>query len=44
MDDLGFILSTYLIAFGSSAGLAWWVIRRGRILGAQVPDEEKPWI
>ena len=44
MDDLGFILATDVIAFGSAAGLAWWVIRRGRVLGAQVADEDKPWI
>jgi hypothetical protein len=44
MEDLGFILSVYVIAFGSAAAMAWWVVRRGRALGAQVPDEEKPWI
>ena len=30
MEDLGFILTTYVVAFGSAAGLAWWVVRRGR--------------
>jgi hypothetical protein len=44
MEDLGFILTSYLTAFGAAAAMAWWVVRRGRQLGAQVPDEEKPWI
>lgn len=44
MDDIGFILASYVAALGSSAALAWWVLRKGRQLGAQVPDEEKPWI
>ena len=44
MDDIGFILATYLAAFGSTAALAWWVVRRGRSLAAQVPEEEQPWI
>ena len=44
MDDLGFILAAYISAFGASAALAWWVVRRGRVLGAQVADEDKPWI
>jgi hypothetical protein len=44
MDDLGFILLSYLAAFGSTAALAWWVVRRGRSLGRDVPDDEKTWV
>jgi hypothetical protein len=43
MDDLGFILLSYISAFGATAALAWWVLRRGRALGRQVPDEDKSW-
>ena len=43
MDDLGFILASYIAAFGSTLGLAVWVLRTGRSLAAQVPDEDKPW-
>ena len=44
MDDIGFILTTYLVTFGSVALLAWRVISRGRTLARQLPDEDKPWI
>jgi hypothetical protein len=43
MDDIGFILLSYLAAFGGSAALAWQVLRRGKALGRQLPDEDKPW-
>ena len=44
MDDVGFILATYLAAFGAAAAMAWRVLRRGRRLAEQLPDEDKPWI
>ncbi len=43
MDDLGFILAAYITAFGAAAALAGWVLRRGRTLARQLPDEDKPW-
>lgn len=43
MDDLGFILATYISAFGAAAALAWRVLRRGRTLSAQLPEDDKPW-
>jgi hypothetical protein len=43
MKDLGFILLSYACALGSTAALAWWVLRRGRTLARQVPDEDKSW-
>lgn len=44
MDDIGFILATYLIAFGASAALAWHTLRRGKALAEQLPPEDTPWI
>jgi len=44
MEHAGFIFARYIAAFGGSAGLVWYVIRRGRTLGRQLPDEDKPWI
>ncbi|CAB4860212.1 unannotated protein [freshwater metagenome] len=44
MEDLGFILATYLITFGSVATMAAFIVRRGRRLAAQLPAEDKPWI
>ena len=44
MEDIGFILATYLAAFGAAAVMAWRVLRRGRRLADQLPDEDKPWI
>ena len=43
MEDLGFILATYLVTFGAAGVMALWVQRRGRALAAQLPDEDKPW-
>jgi hypothetical protein len=43
MDHLGFILATYLVAFGASAALAWRTLRRGHELAQRLPDEDKPW-
>ena len=43
MDDIGFILTTYVVAFGAAALMAWRVVRRGRSLAQQLPDEDKPW-
>ncbi|MCU1359591.1 MAG: hypothetical protein JWN99_880 [Ilumatobacteraceae bacterium] len=43
MDHPGFILTTYIVAFGASIGLAWRTLRRGRQLAEQLPDEDKPW-
>ena len=43
MDDVGFILLAYVATFGSTAALAWWVLRRGRVVGAQLPDDAMPW-
>jgi hypothetical protein len=44
MEDIGFILATYVAALVGSLGLAWYYMRRGRRLSAQLPPEDKPWI
>jgi heme exporter protein CcmD len=44
MEDAGFILGSYLLTFGVVAALAWRVLRAGRRLGDQVPDEDKYWL
>jgi len=42
-DDAGFILGGYLLTFAAVGGLAWRVIRQGKTLGEQIPDDEKYW-
>ena len=44
MEDIGFILSTYIATFVGSVALAWYYLRRGRRLAEQLPPEDKPWI
>ncbi|HYN34511.1 MAG TPA: hypothetical protein VES40_17940 [Ilumatobacteraceae bacterium] len=44
MEDAGFILGGYLLTFGVVALMAWRVLRSGRKLADQVPDEEKYWL
>lgn len=44
MDDIGFILATYIATFAGSILLAAYYLRRGRRLAAQLPPEDKPWI
>lgn len=43
MEDIGFILATYVAAFVASGAMAWRVLRSGRRLAEQLPDEDKPW-
>ena len=43
MEDLGFILASYVVTFASAAVMVLWVRRRGQRLAAQLPDEDKPW-
>jgi hypothetical protein len=44
MEDIGFILATYVATFIGSVALAAYYLRRGRRLAAQLPPEDKPWI
>jgi hypothetical protein len=43
MEDVGFILATYIATFVGSIALAAYYLRRGRRLAAQLPPEDKPW-
>jgi hypothetical protein len=43
VDDIGFILASYVAAFGAATLMAWRVLRRGRELARQLPEEDKPW-
>ncbi len=43
MEDIGFILTSYLVTFASVAALALFVVRRGRRLAEQLPPQDKPW-
>ena len=44
MDDIGFILTSWVLTLGSVVALAVATIRRAKRLASQVPDSEKPWI
>ncbi|MBV1892986.1 MAG: heme exporter protein CcmD [Ilumatobacteraceae bacterium] len=43
MEDAGFIIGSYVLTFVMVIGMSWGVVRRGRRLGAQIPDEDKYW-
>ena len=43
MDDLGFIVASYVITVGGVAAYAFGVIRRARRVGREVPFEKRPW-
>ena len=42
-EDAGFILTGYIVTFLAGGALAWRVIRSGRNLAKQIPDDEKYW-
>ena len=44
MDDIGFILASWMISLGSITVLAVATIRRARRLARSVPDDVKPWL
>jgi hypothetical protein len=43
MDDLGFILTSWILTLGGMGVMTAWIIRRGRRLGDRIPHEDKPW-
>ncbi len=43
MEDAGFILGSYALVFATVGAYAWRVLRNGRRLARQVPDDEKYW-
>jgi hypothetical protein len=44
MEDAGFILTCYALTFGAVVAYAAYVIRRGKRMTSQLPDEVKPWL
>jgi len=44
MEDAGFIIGGYVLTFLTVGFMAWRVLRTGRRLGKQVPDDEKYWL
>jgi hypothetical protein len=43
MDDLGFILASYIATGVGCVALAAYYLRRGRKLADQLPPEDRPW-
>jgi hypothetical protein len=43
MDDLGFILGSYVVTFGSIVVYVLSVVRRSRRAGRDIPREKRPW-
>ena len=43
MDDLGFIVGSYVVTFGSIAVYVVTVVRRSRRAGRDIPREKRPW-
>jgi hypothetical protein len=44
MDDIGFILTSWMVTLGSIALLAVATLRRAKKLARQTPDDAKPWL
>lgn len=44
MDDIGFILASWVLTLGSIGVLAFITLRRAKRLGRQIPDDLKPWL
>ena len=43
MKDVGFIVASYVVTFGSVALFAVGSLRRARRMGREVPPEKRPW-
>ena len=44
MEDAGFIIGSYVLTFATLVFMSWRVLRSGRRLGDQIPDEDKYWL
>ena len=44
MEDAGFIIGSYVLTFATLVLMSWRVLRSGRRLADQIPDEEKYWL
>lgn len=43
MDHAGFVIGSYTLTIGGIAAYAWWMLRRARSLGRDLPPEDRPW-
>jgi hypothetical protein len=43
MDDLGFILASYVVTLAGVASFAWSIVRRARRQAEHVRQEDRPW-
>ena len=43
MDDLGFIVASYIVTIGGVAAYAVSVVRRARRAARDIPREDRPW-
>lgn len=43
MEHVTFVIGSYVITFAGIGAYVSYVLRSGRRLSSQVPDEEKPW-
>jgi hypothetical protein len=44
LTTFGDVIVGYVVTGLGLAAMAWRIVTRGKVLGAQVPDEDKPWI
>ncbi len=44
MSDTAYIVAAWVGTFGAVALYAWSLLRRGRRLSRQVPEEERRWM
>jgi hypothetical protein len=44
MTQAGYVAVGYVTVFGSIAGYAWWMLRRGRRLSREVVAEDRRWL
>ncbi|MGA1499409.1 MAG: hypothetical protein ACO370_03360 [Ilumatobacteraceae bacterium] len=43
MKDVGFIVASYVITFGSIGVFVSLIVSRARRMSRQIPPEERPW-
>ncbi len=43
MDNMAFVVSSYVVTLAGIAGYALYVVTRGRRAARHVPPEDRPW-
>lgn len=43
MKDIGFIVASYVVTFGSVGLFVGLIVSRARRLGRRIPPEDRPW-